>query len=332
MLGKIAAFEFRYQLKNPVFWVTAGIFFLFSYGFLASEQIQLGAGGNVHENGPFIILQTNSIFSLFFMFVTTAFVANVIVRDDDTGFGPIVQSTRMTKFDYLIGRFIGAFGISVLAFTAVPLGIFIGSLMPWLDPETLGPNRLSHYLYPLLVIAIPNILITSALFFALATVTRSMMATYLGVVVVLVLYTTTLVLVRDRPDLEATMALAEPFGTRATSSITRYWTVAERNTLLPGLQGAILYNRLLWIAISCGFPRRAYALFRTSTKGMTARRQASGRSAPRRHAPTAAPVRPAANLRPAARRGASCGSAPASRWSGVQEPGLHRPDGARPRQ
>ena len=43
------------------------------------------------------------------MFVSTAFVANVIVRDDDTGFGPIVRSTRVTKFDYLIGRFAGAF-------------------------------------------------------------------------------------------------------------------------------------------------------------------------------------------------------------------------------
>lgn len=188
MLGKIAAFEFRYQLKNPVFWVTAGIFFLFSYGFVASESIQIGAGGNVHENGPFSILQTNIIFSIFFMFVTTAFVANVIVRDDDTGFGPIVRATRVSKFDYLIGRFIGAFGIAALTFTAIPLGMWIGSLMPWLDPETLGPNRLKDYLFGYFVFALPNILITSAIFFALATVTRSMMTTYLGVIIFLVVY------------------------------------------------------------------------------------------------------------------------------------------------
>ena len=120
MLARIAAFEFRYQLKNPVFWVTAGIFFLFSYGFVASDTIQIGGGGNIHENGPFSILQTHVIFSIFFMFVTTAFVANVIVRDDDTGYGPIVRSTRITKFDYLIGRFIGAFGIAVKARAAIP--------------------------------------------------------------------------------------------------------------------------------------------------------------------------------------------------------------------
>ena len=81
MLGKIAAFEFRYQFKNPVFWVAAGLFFLFSFGFVASENVQVGGGGgNVHENSPYSLAQTQMIFSLFYMFVTTAFVANVVVR------------------------------------------------------------------------------------------------------------------------------------------------------------------------------------------------------------------------------------------------------------
>ena len=53
--------------------------------------------------------------AVFFMFVTTAFVANVIVRDDETGFGPIIRSTRVSKFDYLFGRFTGAFLAVALA-------------------------------------------------------------------------------------------------------------------------------------------------------------------------------------------------------------------------
>ena len=32
MFSKIAGFEFRYQLRNPVFWVAAGIFFLLTFG------------------------------------------------------------------------------------------------------------------------------------------------------------------------------------------------------------------------------------------------------------------------------------------------------------
>ena len=80
---------------------------------LASDDVSVGGvGGNTHENGPFALAMIQLIFSVFFMFVTTAFVANVIVRDDETGFGPIVRSTRITKFDYLFGRFLGAFAVA----------------------------------------------------------------------------------------------------------------------------------------------------------------------------------------------------------------------------
>jgi aminopeptidase N len=272
MLAKIAAFEFRYQLKNPVFWVAAGIFFLFSYGFVASDTVQIGSGGNVHENSPNSLAQTQMIFSLFYMFVTTAFVANVVVRDDDTGFGPIVRSTRVTKFDYLIGRFIGAWLIAALGFAAIPLGMWFGSLMPWLDPETLGPNRPYYYLYTYFLLALPNVLISSALFFALATATRSMMTTYIGVIAFLILYFVAIASVQDRPEIEGLVGVLEPFGSRAYNSITRYWTAAERNTILPDFDGVLLYNRLLWIALSAAFLAIAYFAYRFAEPGISKRK------------------------------------------------------------
>jgi hypothetical protein len=110
--------------------------------------------------------------SIFYMFVTTAFVSNVVVRDDETGFGPIVRSTRLRKHDYLLGRFAGAFVVAALGFLVVPLAIFVGSLMPWVDPEQLGPNRLADYLRAYLTLGLPTVFVTSAFFFAIATVTR----------------------------------------------------------------------------------------------------------------------------------------------------------------
>ena len=115
MLARIAAFEFRYQLRNPVLWVSGIILFLFSYGVLASDNVSVGGvGGNTHENGPFSIAFIQMSFMIIYMFVATAFVANVIVRDDDTGYGPIVRSTRITKFDYLFGRFLGAWLVAAV--------------------------------------------------------------------------------------------------------------------------------------------------------------------------------------------------------------------------
>ena len=140
MILGITKFEIRYQLKNPVFWVAAALFFLLSFGFTASENVSFGTPGAVHENAPFAIAIANAVLSLFYLFVVTAFVANAIVRDDASGFAPIVRSTPVTRRQLVLGRFIGGVIVAWLGFLAVPLGMWFGSLMPWVDPETVGPN------------------------------------------------------------------------------------------------------------------------------------------------------------------------------------------------
>jgi aminopeptidase N len=266
MFAGILGFEWRYQLRNPVFWVAVVIFFLLAFGATTVDQIQIGSGGNVHKNAPFALAQMMLILTLFYMFVSTAFVANVVVRDDETGFGPIVRATRVTKGAYLFGRFGGAFLAAAMGFLAVPLGVLVGSVMPWVDAETLGPNNPAYYLSAYLFLAVPNILLTSALFFALATVTRSMMATYVGVVAFLILFTVASVVLDKNPMYELWGAYGEPLGIGATSYLTKYWTAADRNAMTIPIAGILLWNRLLSLAISAAALGIAYATFRFATK------------------------------------------------------------------
>src|ERR671916_2568827 len=181
MLTQVARFEFRYLLRNPLLWATAAATFAV-YFVSISTGSELGSEGGLLQNAAYATLLNYLMVSVVFMFVSTAFVANAVIRDDETGFGPIVRSTPITKFEYVFGRYLGAFAAAALALMAVPLGSFIGSLMPWANPANLGPNRLSDHLYAYFVIALPNIFLHSSVFFALATITRSMMAAYLGVV------------------------------------------------------------------------------------------------------------------------------------------------------
>ena len=58
------------------------------------------------------------------------------------------------------------------------------------------PNIIAY-----LVLALPNVLLTSAIFFAVATLTRSMMYSYVGVVVFLVLYLVLNGFLRTKPEL-----------------------------------------------------------------------------------------------------------------------------------
>ena len=279
MFLSIAGFELRYQLKNPVFWVAGALFFLMTFGSVASDTIQIGSTANVHANSPSAIATTSLIFCIFFMFVATAFVANVVVRDDDTGFGPILRATRLRKADYLYGRFLGAFVAVALCFGFIPLAMIVGSAMPWVDPEKFGPLRLDAYLYVYAVLALPTLFVMSAAFFALATATRSMMATYVGVVGFLIVYLVAVALAA-KPQFRTAMAYAEPFGLAAFANATRYWTATERNSQLVPLAGALLWNRVIWSGVGAAALAAAYALFRFEApagkvkKGEAERREA----------------------------------------------------------
>ncbi|MGA8810038.1 MAG: M1 family aminopeptidase [Thermoanaerobaculia bacterium] len=271
MLLKIARFEFRYLLRNPLLWVTAAVAFALIFLSMNVEGFELGSEGGLFRNAACAILRNYLVVSVLFMFVTTSFVANVVIRDDETGFGPIIRSTRITKFEYLIGRFLGAFAIAALCLLAIPLGAWLGSLMPWADPAILGPNRITDHLYSYFLIALPNILITASIFFTLATITRSMMATYLGVIAFVAGYGMFDKAFHGRPQLVTPLAIIDPFAMRAVHDATRYWTVAERNVHLPSFTGPLLCNRLLWIGISMAFLALACAVYRFADQGMSKR-------------------------------------------------------------
>src|SRR6185436_17317771 len=225
MLIQIARFEFRYLLRNPVLWLTAAVAFAMVFFSMNVEGFELGSEGGLLKNAAYATLRNAVMVSLAFVFVTTSFVANAVIRDDETGFGPIVRSTRITKFEYVIGRFLGAFAIAALCMLAVPLGSLLGTLMPWADPAVLGPNRLGDHLYAYFLLALPNLFISSAILFALATITRSMMATYLGVIG-LVSGFFFLQDALNRPQLTMAVAIADPFAARPLRDAARYWTVA----------------------------------------------------------------------------------------------------------
>ena len=298
MFAKVAAFEFRYQLRQPAFWVIAILFALLGFGTIAAgENISLGGVGNVHKNAPYVLAQWHVAFANFFMLATAAIVANVVVRDSQTGFGPMIQASRLSKFDYLYGRFFGAFGAVALCFMSIGIGMLAGTLAPWVDKETLGAFRPQDYAYAYLVIGLPGVFLTSALFFALATVTRSMMATYVGVVAVFILYLAASGTLGNKPELETAVAWGEPFGAGAYGLVTKYWTAAERNTLNAPLDGILLWNRLIWTGFSFLVLAAAYVLYHPAQRGAKLKKteklrvlDAAAPAAPARSGPLPSPT------------------------------------------
>ena len=313
LTASIAAFEIRYQLKNPVFWVSVAIFLLLGFGIAASSNVSIGTPGAVHENSPYAVTIALALLGLFYLFVITSFVANAVVRDDATGFGPMIRATPVGRSSFLAGRFLGGLVIAIIGFMAVPLGIALGSAMPWVDPETIGPGGFATYAWPFLIIAIPNLILSSALLFSLATITRSMLGSYIGVLILVMGYLTVNVVLSAEPEYQDVLARFEPMALGAIGEVSRYWTAADMNSRLIPLEGNLLINRLLALGWSALFLGLAWSRFSMTERAPSRWRQKRlAKQASR--AAKAESVRPFSGT-PAQRRTFGTGHALASFWT-----------------
>jgi ABC-2 type transport system permease protein len=246
---EVFRFECRVQRRSPLFALVAAAFFLLAFAAMASENVQVGGGtGNLDLNAAFVIVQTTYVFSILAMFAGVAFVAMPITRDQELRTTELFVATGVPRLAFLAGRFAGGFLFAYLAAAAAVLGTLVGSFMPWLDPERIGPFEAAPYLFALGAVLLPSLFVTCAMFFAVAALLRSLVAAYLAVVALLIAW----VVLQINTDVEslATMALLDPFGLLAFAEQTRYWTVFERNADVPALSGGLLANRLIWLSVA----------------------------------------------------------------------------------
>lgn len=280
MFRSVAAFEFRYQVRSPLAIAAASLFFLAAFADMAVFKLVSVGGGNVLFNSPHSIIVFHLGASLLFLFLGATFVSDVIVRDDRTGFGPLVRATHITKAAYLFGRFTGAFAVGALVLAGATLGSWLGTLMPFANAEMLGPNRLSAFAFGYGLFALPNALIVSAILFALATVTRSTAGTFVGVIGLLVLYFLSQGLLGSQPGLNNVRVLADPLGMSAYMAGARYLTAAEFNAGAVPVTALMVESRLLWIGVSLALLALTYRLFRLTDRNPTRRhRRRLGRPA-----------------------------------------------------
>jgi ABC-type transport system involved in multi-copper enzyme maturation permease subunit len=262
VLKQILSFEIRYQLRRPATWLYFAILFLLSFGFLSSDAVEIGGGrGKVLKNAPWVLANTTIILTAVGQVITSALVGTSILRDFQTRTHELLFTTRITRTGYLAGRFGGAFVAMLVVYTAIPLGALVGSAMPWIEHDKMLPIHLANYLQPFLLLGLTNVLFISAAFFAAGALTRNQFVVYTMGIFLLVAWSITGQLTRDLRN-DWIGALLDPFGIQPFTLATRYWTVADKNTLLVPLSGFILWNRLAWLAVSGGLVALTLGLFR----------------------------------------------------------------------
>ena len=249
MFKDIFLFELKYRKARAANYIYFGIMFLLCLLAVTTDVVQIGgAVGQVKENAPVVIGQMVVIMGVFMSLISSAIMGVAVLRDFEHNTEAILFSTPIKKFHYLMGRFWGSFIVLILVASSIPIAFMIGDLWPTREADRLLPFNLLTYWRPFFIFIVPNMFFTGAIFFASGALSRKSIVIYTQGILLLVLYLASQSMLRDLEQKEIA-AMLDPFGVRAFSFYTQYWTPGERNTLQIPLDGYIVYNRLIWMAL-----------------------------------------------------------------------------------
>jgi len=275
LLGQEIAVRLRQYSTHVYFLIFFGVSFLLMNAlggaFTDSNLRILGMGPDTHANSPFALNAVTMSLSLMGLILTAPFMGQAIYRDYESGMDPLIFTTPISKAQYLGSRFLGAFLVHLYLYAGLTGGLMLATVVPWVDPTQFGSFSLMAYLKPYLLYVLPNLLWVGGLFVALPALTRRMLPNYIGGVLLFMGYNIAAVLLGADAVQNSTIAsVVDPFGLIPTQQLTRYWTVAEQNSMLVPLEGMILLNRILWVSVGLVIIAGLYAAFRFSHQSGTA--------------------------------------------------------------
>ena len=250
MFSTFFRFELRFWLRAMMVWVFMCIIALMFLGATSSDTVSIGSSTpkNVMRNAPFIVQNNYAFGSFLTMIMVAAFVAGSATRDFAYDTHQLLFTKPLKKYGYLLGRFWGAVVVAVVPLLGVSLGMILARYAWWADADRFGPISWAGHFWGIAVFAIPNVIIIATAVFAIAVLTRSTIASFVGVIVILVGWGISQAYVGNLEN-ETLAMMLDPFGIRCFSWLTKYWTVAEQNTSIVPLAGVMLWNRLLWLGI-----------------------------------------------------------------------------------
>ena len=264
MFFKLLGFEINYYLRQIVFWVAI------AYALLAGSLLLTNTYQTVYySNSSFSVVEGILKFStMVSIFMTGFLAASTILRDSENQFESIIYATPIDKFQYLVVKFLGLFTMVFVVHGVAVITMVISTLT--MEPELLGPLRVFDYVYAITVILFPNILLCTSIIFTTAMLFKKMMPIYIVTLMVFVVYVVASMLGNSPLMAMSTpftqegggiSSLLDPYGVISFFEQTAFWSVDEKNVLLPQLKGSFLYNRLIWLTVAISLFVHTYSRF-----------------------------------------------------------------------
>ncbi|MTG97723.1 hypothetical protein GJV76_06155 [Myroides sp. BIT-d1] len=273
MFGTIYSFELKRWFKSWVFYVYAVLFFVLSFFVMASsigvfDEVKATTASLLKMNSPLMVNNIIESFNSLLYFLFPSIIGASIYRDYKYNVHNILYSYSFSKFDYLGGKFLSAFTVTLSISFLIGLGVFLATLSPMANSDLLGPNLFWNYMQVYLYSIIPNMFLMGSIVFVLVTLSRNV---YIGFVFILVImvFKGFVNALAGEEEYRVVASLLDPSGQQAISYYTQYWTIYDINNNSLPLEQWFIYNRLIWISISLLFLLFLGIVFQFSQFGFT---------------------------------------------------------------
>lgn len=280
MLGTIFKFETKRWFKNWQFYLYFFLFFALSFGIMAGavgyfEAFTVTTSSNTIMNSPIAINNLMGGIATFLHFIIPVVIGATVYRDFKYNTHTLLYAYPFDKFQYLFGKFLSGFFITIIITFSIGLGFLLATLLPFAKPDLIGPIDLMAYFQSYFVFVIPNIFFIGALIFMLVTLTRNQYIGFIFIIILLFIPGIINVLTTNVDD-KFVASLFEPFGNMALNYVTKYWTIEEQNNLMIPMDKVIILNRLIWVGVGFLALVATYFTFSFSHNPLTFSRKKKG--------------------------------------------------------
>jgi ABC-2 type transport system permease protein len=250
MFREIFRFEIQNKLRRPAVYLYFAALLIFTCFSFANGALPLGE--KQHVNSPAIIAFWSAGMSMLMMLVGSSVMGMALYRDIEFGTKDYYLTYPISRGGYFWGRFFGSFLFILFIASAIPLGVFLGTqigpLLHLQDRLQYGPNLPRYYFQPFFTIVLPNVLFTSALFYGLVAVTRSVKVVYIGGLLLFLAYFVSVFFLDHSNNLRM-MILSDPFALTGARIHMSNSNALQQNTELLPIEGDLLTNRIIWTSL-----------------------------------------------------------------------------------
>ncbi|WP_020586649.1 hypothetical protein [Desulfobacter curvatus] len=248
-LASIVRFEILYNAKKAYTYIFFGLL-VYQGVWYTMGASKMFANNNVLVNAPAINYQNLAAMGMLLFAVTAIISAGALARDLESGAAWILYPAIIHEKKYFCGKYIGALLVNLAVVLGYPLGILLFSFLG-IGGATgqFGPAPLGQLVHACFLLTMPNLvfLVTFSVF--LVVIFRKAAAAYIGVLLIFICF---LVAVSTRSESSHVLLveLLDPFGYCAVKHIADKMDILELNTAYLPVTTALLWNRIIWGAVS----------------------------------------------------------------------------------